>query len=344
MTVCLRTAATDRATGAYPPAAAIAAIGAVALMLVPAACPAQSYRVKDLGALAASVHNAGAGLDDLGRTAGPASGPGPEVAKLLGMYANGVPVDLHVPSLFPLGTIAYGTNGSQDVVGRGLLAGDRSHAFLVSGGRMVDLGTLGGSQAAAYAINDLGQVAGSSETSAADQHAFLYANGTMTDLGVPAGAFASGARAINRSGQVVGDIYPASGPSHAALYSGGAWVDLGAMPGAAATQATAINSAGRIVGTAVFPAASHNPFRPGRHVGFIVRAGSLVDLNALVPGTGSVLTITDAAAISDSGQILCDAVNAAGDRHAVVLTPAEPGQAAESRPDSTWIASSINPH
>ena len=208
--------------------------------------------------------------------------------------------------------------------------------------RVADLGALAGSaRSVAAGLDDLGQVAGSSETSAADQHAFLYANGTMTDLGVPPGAFASGARAINRSGQIAGDIVPASGPSHAALYSSGMWVALGALPGAAATQATAINSAGRIVGTAVFPVVGYNPFRPGRHVGFVVRGGSLVDLNTLIPA-GSGLTITGAIGINDSGQILCDAVNGGGRARAVLLTPGPPAASVGARQPGIRIASAIS--
>jgi hypothetical protein len=47
---------------------------------------------------------------------------------------------------------------------------------------------------------------------------------------------------------------------------------------------------------------------------------SLVDLNTLVP-LNSGFTITDAVAINDSGQILCDATNASGHEHAILLTP-----------------------
>jgi len=48
--------------------------------------------------------------------------------------------------------------------------------------------------------------------------------------------------------------------------------------------------------------------------------GALVDLNTLVPANCG-FTITDAVAINDSGQILCDATNASGDEHAILLTP-----------------------
>jgi probable HAF family extracellular repeat protein len=236
------------------------------------------------------------------------------------LYSDGSMIDIHSPSLFPSGTIAYGINSSQEVVGEGLLTDSAFHPFLRSGGQTIDLGTLGGIQASAYAINDSGEIAGSSVNAKGDQHAFLYSNGKMADLGVPSGAFASGAKAINRSGQIAGEIYLNTGPSHAALYSNGAWTDLGAVPGAVSTQATAINAAGQVVGIAVFPVRSYHPFRPGKHVGFIVSGGSLIDLNTLV-SSNSGFTITDAVGINDSGQILCDATNASGYEHAILLTP-----------------------
>ena len=52
----------------------------------------------------------------------------------------------------------------------------------------------------------------------------------------------------------------------------------------------------------------------------ISTAKGLVDLNTLIPpGTG--FTLTDAVGINDSGQILCDANNAGGSEHAVLLSP-----------------------
>jgi probable HAF family extracellular repeat protein len=240
------------------------------------------------------------------------SSPSPVARAFL--YSNGSMTDLSSDSLFPSGTRAHGINSSGQVVGEGWLTSSSFHAFLYSGGKMVDLG--GGYQASAAAINDAGQIVGNGTTAGA----FLYSNGKMVSLGVPAGATSSGANAINSTGQIAGVIYPGSGPSHAALYSNGAWTDLGAFPGAAGTSATGINTQGQIVGTAVFPVQSYHPFRPGKHVGFIHRNGVLVDLNTLIP-SNSGFTITDAAGVNDSGQILCTATSSAGSAHAVMLNP-----------------------
>jgi hypothetical protein len=46
----------------------------------------------------------------------------------------------------------------------------------------------------------------------------------------------------------------------------------------------------------------------------------LVDLNTQIP-SGTGFTLTDAVDINASGQILCDATNASGNEHAVLLSP-----------------------
>ncbi|HWX20703.1 MAG TPA: hypothetical protein VN578_12460 [Candidatus Binatia bacterium] len=236
------------------------------------------------------------------------------------LYSNGNLKDIHSASLFPAGTRAAGINGSGVVVGQGLLTSSSFHAFLYANGQMVDIGPPGAYQAGAAAINDAGQVVGNYYASSSAQGAFVYSNGKFTFLGVPPGASSFSAFAINSTGEVVGGSYLSGAPSHAALYNNGMWTDLGAVPGAAGTHATGINTAGQVVGIAVFPITSYHPFKPGKHVGFIVRNGSPVDLNTLIPAN-SGFTVTDAIAINDSGEILCNATNANGHKRAVLLTP-----------------------
>jgi probable HAF family extracellular repeat protein len=236
------------------------------------------------------------------------------------LWSNGSMMDIHSASLFPSGTIAEGINASGVVVGQGQLTSSSFHAFVYANGAMIDIGPPGAYQASAYAINDAGQVVGNSYVSGGVQTGFLYANGKVTNLGVPSHATATSAVAINSTGQIAGAIYLSAGGSHAALYSNGVWTDLGGIPGAAGTHAIGINTALQVVGIAVFPVTSYHPFKPGKHVGFIVRNGSPVDLNTLVaPNSG--FTITDATAINDSGDVLCDATNTSGYEHAILLTP-----------------------
>jgi probable HAF family extracellular repeat protein len=235
------------------------------------------------------------------------------------LYSNGSMLNINSASVFPSGTEAYGINNSGEVVGTGYLSPSNFHAFLYSGGTMKDLGPSGAYQASAYAINTSGQIVGSYSLNSGASGTFLYTHGMMTTLLNPVGSRGGFGVAINDNGEIVGALYPSEGGSHAAEFSHGAWTDLGSLAGAQGSEANAINTAGQIVGTAIFPPI-YKPFRPGKHVPFISTTGGLVNLNTLIPaGTG--FTLTDALAINDSGQILCDATNAGGNEHAVLLSP-----------------------
>jgi probable HAF family extracellular repeat protein len=248
------------------------------------------------------------------------------------LYSNGSMKNINSASLFPAGTAAWGINDSGQVVGTGYLSSSNFHAFLYSGGKMVDLGPKDAYQASAVAINNSGQVVGSYYLNSGKAGEFLYSNGKMTTLPVPAGSSSVSAFSINGNGEIAGAIYPSSGdPAHAASFNNGVWTDLGAISGALASTAKAVNISGQVVGTAVFRQTQYHPPKPGKHVPFIATANGLVDLNTLIPpGTG--FTLTDAVAINDSGQILCDANNAAGSEHAVLLSPKEDRRVVKSGP------------
>jgi len=235
------------------------------------------------------------------------------------LYSNGRMLNINSATLFPSGTEASGINNSGEVVGTGYISASSFHAFLYSGGKMKDLGPPGAYQASAYAINTSGQIVGSYSLNSGASGTFLYIGGKMTTLPNPGGSGGAFGVAINDNGEIVGALYPgAGGGSHAALFGHGSWTDLGNLAGAQGSEATAINTAGQIVGTAIFPPI-YKPFRAGKHVPFISTTSGLVNLNTLIPaGTG--LTLTDAMAINDSGQILCDATNASGSEHAVLLS------------------------
>jgi probable HAF family extracellular repeat protein len=234
------------------------------------------------------------------------------------LYSNGSMKNINSPSLFPSGTEAYGINNAGEVVGTGYINSSTFHAFLYSGGKMKDIGPSGAFQASAYAINTAGQIVGTYSLNSGASGTFLYTNGKMTTLPNPPGSRGGFGAAINDNGEIVGTLYPSEG-SHAAKFSDGAWTDLGNLTGAQGSGATAINTAGQIVGTAIFPPI-YKPFRAGKHVPFISTAGGLVNLNTLIP-SGTGFTLTDAVDINESGQILCDATNASGNAHAVLLNP-----------------------
>jgi probable HAF family extracellular repeat protein len=177
-------------------------------------------------------------------------------------------------SMIALGTISYvtGINDSGEVVGSSISTpvgvfdnNAPSAAFLYSGGRVSNLGSLGGSSfqdaSLAYAINSYGQVVGTSDVNNSDSHAFLWTpttphgtTGTMIDLGT-LGSGDSAAYSINSAGQVVGEDF---GAGHAFLWTPktpngttGTMIDLNPLVGGNGItlwSATGINDTGQIVG------------------------------------------------------------------------------------------------
>jgi probable HAF family extracellular repeat protein len=99
-------------------------------------------------------------------------------------------------------------NSAGQITGFGQLQNGDAHAFLYSGGQLVDLGTLGGRESFGYGLNDQGVVVGASESAAGSLRAFLYAGGQMIDLNtrLPAGSgwVVTEARDINATGAIVG--------------------------------------------------------------------------------------------------------------------------------------------
>jgi len=178
-------------------------------------------------------------------------------------------------------------------------------AFTYRNGKTTVLGLLGGEGgvfSGAAGINSSGEVVGSGDNSASDERAWKYQNGTMTDIGTLGGPQAS-ATAINANGQIVGFAQTSTDADHGFLYTGGKMTDLGLN-----IFPDAINDSGVIAGQG--PA--------GAIVG---TAGHLQSLNGLV-GAGSGVTLTNAAGINDSGQIVADGSNSAtGQNHAFLLSP-----------------------
>jgi probable HAF family extracellular repeat protein len=129
-----------------------------------------------------------------------------------------------------LGTLGGSTatatsiNDAGQVVGFSLMTNNSgTRAFLYSGGKMTDIGSLGGPGygSSASGINNAGQVVGQSEVKGTNgtlpqEHAFLFINGQMTDLNslLPAnsGWILDNASAINNKGQIVGSMHKAGGP------------------------------------------------------------------------------------------------------------------------------------
>jgi probable HAF family extracellular repeat protein len=208
-----------------------------------------------------------------------------------------------------------GINDSGQIVGWG---DDftNNHSFLLSGGTVTDLGSLGGTFSEANAINKGGSVAGVSSLADENvQHGYLYMNGKMTDLGT-LGGNSSWATGINDAGLVVGysRYDPLSDNLHAFMYSYGMMTDLGALNGGE-SEALGVNNLGQVVGRSY-----GSTFSDSR--GFLFDGGVMTDLNTLIdPASG--WTILQAADINNKGQIAAVAAKD-GISYAVRLDLASP--------------------
>jgi probable HAF family extracellular repeat protein len=185
--------------------------------------------------------------------------------------------------------------------------------FLWDRGRMVDLGSLGGTFGVTYSLNNQGQVAGNSNV-AGDQffHAFFWDRGVLTDLGTLGGDL-SHAAWLNDAGDVVGASFTTGNETiDAVLWRHGAMTDLGTLAGDSSSSAFGINAGRQIVGESC---SSQGACRA-----FLWEDGAMVDLNTLVTPPSN-LHLDFASAIADSGEILALGTLPNGDVRIAVLTP-----------------------
>jgi probable HAF family extracellular repeat protein len=129
-----------------------------------------------------------------------------------------------------------------DIVGESKNVAGRIHAVLWSGGKLIDLGTLGGNKSQAYGVNGSGRIIGASTKSRGIVRAFLRKNGVMTDMGTLPGKTTAAAFGLNPAGEVVG-----TSGSRAFIWVQGTMKDLGTLGGSVA-QAFAINRLHQVVG------------------------------------------------------------------------------------------------
>lgn len=190
--------------------------------------------------------------------------------------------------------------------------------FFWENGKMVDIGTLGGTSGGPWYMNGLGQVVGGSNL-AGDQtaHAFVWdkRNG-LKDLGILPGATSySVATWVNVAGDIVGgDDFFSGGSS--ILWKNGEMSDLGKLPGDCSSEAVAINASGQIIGNS-------SPDCVNDGVGVLWNdGGAPVDLNTLVSPASNV-NVSFPVYINDRGEIVAHAVLLNGDIHAVVLVPCD---------------------
>lgn len=175
------------------------------------------------------------------------------------------------------------------------------HPFLWDDGRMVDLGSLGGTLGFPNGLNNRGQVIGSMFIAGDQiQDMFLWDEGKLIDLTAQSGGTIVTANAINDAGEIVGAAaFSTNRPFDAYLWRHGVATDLGTLPGDCFSQAFAINAQGQVVGQSIACDFSTRSF--------LWDNGNIIDLNTFVP-PGSGLQLVETVAINDRGEIAGDLV------------------------------------
>ena len=189
--------------------------------------------------------------------------------------------------------------------------------FLWEHGKMLDLGTLGGTVGVAFALNNRGQVVGASNL-VGDKggHAFLWdQKGGMQDLGT-LGGDTGGALSINDAGDIVGGDTPIGAAGGAFLWSHGVMTNLGTAGTAPFSQALSINSRRQIVGNLLD--------NVGNEIGGFLweDGGPMVDLSTLIPANPG-LQLNHAFYINDRGEIAASGTLSNGAIHSLLLIPCD---------------------
>lgn len=295
----------------------------------------------------AVVFNTNGTITDIGTLGGPGSyanginnagqvvGQG-DLANFQG--SNAFLYDAGTSKLTGLGTLplngAFSSSNANAINNAGTIVGDSNtsqpgigHAArFVPGGTNVDLGPAttpanGGLSSVVYAVNSLGVAGGAAfQQGVPARHAALFSNGQVTYIGNlgTAPTNSSIIYGLNDAGQAVGYGQINFSANHAFSYKAGSGLtDLGTLGGndpRLSSYAYAINTAGTIVGSSQYATGVF-----GSHA-FVEVGGVMIDLNSLVVGKSPFVTLNDAFAINDSGQIVGDGTLADGTQHGFVLT------------------------
>ncbi len=173
-----------------------------------------------------------------------------------------------IPTLGGGSSAAYGINNKGQIVGSSTTVAGATHAYLLSGGVMTDIGTFGGTSSAAYRVSDNTEAVGyaslPSNTAATVYHAFVYRpTSGLTDLGTLGGDH-SIAYDVNKDGVIVGLSEVSPGVNHAFVWFPATGMqDLNGLiftPGWTLQEARGINDKGQIVGFGTNPSGETHAF------------------------------------------------------------------------------------
>jgi probable HAF family extracellular repeat protein len=258
----------------------------------------ENGEIHDLGTFGGNASLA-TGVNNRGQVVGLASTSNPDPFSILYFQLGGVTTGTQTQAFLwqnghmrNLGTLGGPDAAAFNVNNRGQVAGGSYtndipnattgfptlHPFLWESGRMIDLGTLGGTAGGPIALNNRGQVLGISNL-AGDQSAdfFLWENGKLTDLTAQSsGGTLLLASSINDAGQIIGGASFPGRDFDAAVWQNGVLTDLGTLDGDCYSFADAINSRGQIVGSSYSCDGSTTR-------AFLWQNGSISDLNELIP-------------------------------------------------------------
>jgi probable HAF family extracellular repeat protein len=198
-------------------------------------------------------------------------------------------------------------------------------SFLWKDGRMIDLGSLGGTCTTANALNNRGQIVGDSNLAGdLTSHPFLWDGEKMIDLGTFGGSFGQ-ANWVNEAGEVVGFAFNHGDQALLAfLWKDGFLTNLRTVGDDACSAALGINSRSQVVGVS----AKTCSFTASDRRAFLWENGRVIDLNTFLPPGAGLQQLTDAYNINDRGAIAGLGVPAGcGDAfvcgHIFVLTPCD---------------------